>query len=213
MGSLVVLQFVMDPDPHHYKFLSWNVRGLNSSARQEDVKQVVQLYKPDLVCLQEIKMESVSQHTIRNALGHAYQDNFAFLWGKGGIIIAANNVTMNISNPSTSNHTLSVSAKDLRTRKSWLFTGVYGHQGTLEKKLFIRELRHLKQGALQSWLIMGDFNLVYQDEDKNSGNLDRTLMHGFRRALNFLEVKEIQLNGRNFTWSNRQANPPMSRID
>jgi hypothetical protein len=59
---------------------------------------------------------------------------------------------------------------------------------------------------------MGDFNLVYKDEDKNSGNLNRTLMHRFIRALNFLEVKEIQLNGRKFTWTNRQANPSMSRI-
>jgi exonuclease III len=55
------------------------------------------------------------------------------------------------------------------------------------KKLFIRELRQLKQTTPQSWLIMGDFNLVYKDEDKNSGNLNRTLMHRFIRALNFLE--------------------------
>jgi exonuclease III len=66
----------MDSDQQQYKKNSWNVRGLNSPARQEEVKQVIQIYRPDLVCLQETKMESVSQLSIRNALGHVYQDNY-----------------------------------------------------------------------------------------------------------------------------------------
>jgi hypothetical protein len=60
---------------------------------------------------------------------------------------------------------------------------------------------------------MGDFNLIYQDEDKSLGNMDRIIMHRFRKTLNHLEVKEVRLNGRKYTWSNRQANPTMSRID
>lgn len=35
----------------------------------------------------------------------------------------------------------------------------------------------------------------------------------FRRALNHLEVKEINLADRKFTWSNGQANPTLTRID
>jgi hypothetical protein len=42
-------------------------------------------------------------------------------------------------------------------------TGVYGPQGDLEKAMFIRELRGLKQGALDKWLILGDFNLIYKE--------------------------------------------------
>jgi exonuclease III len=73
----------MDSDQQQYKKISWNVRGLNSPARQEEVKQVIQIYRPDLVCLQETKMESVSQLSIRNALGYVYQDNYAFLLALG----------------------------------------------------------------------------------------------------------------------------------
>jgi hypothetical protein len=60
---------------------------------------------------------------------------------------------------------------------------------------------------------MGDFKLVYNEQDKNSGQLDRSLMHRFRRALNHIEIREVLINGRKFTWSNKQANPTMSRID
>jgi hypothetical protein len=35
----------------------------------------------------------------------------------------------------------------------------------------------------------------------------------FIRALNHLEVKEIQLIGRKYTWSNSQQNPTLTRID
>jgi exonuclease III len=45
----------MAPIRHQFKMLTCNVRGLNSNARQEDVKQVIQLYKTDLVCIRDKK--------------------------------------------------------------------------------------------------------------------------------------------------------------
>jgi exonuclease III len=40
----------MDIVNHQYSILSWNVRGLSSRAKQEDVKQLVSMCKPDLIC-------------------------------------------------------------------------------------------------------------------------------------------------------------------
>jgi hypothetical protein len=82
-------------------------------------------------------------------------------------------------------------------------TGVYGTQGDLEKKMFIRELRGLKPVVGDNWLILGDYNLIYREQDKNAGSLNRRMMLRFRRALNYLEVKEIHLSSRKFTLSNR----------
>jgi hypothetical protein len=86
-----------------------------------------------------------------------------------------------------------------------MLTGVYGPQGELEKKLFIRELRHLKLTTPSLWLLLGGFNLIYKAQDTNNGNLNHRLMHRFRRALNYLELKEIHLRGRKFTWSNNES--------
>jgi hypothetical protein len=82
-------------------------------------------------------------------------------------------------------------------------TGVYGTQGDFEKKMFIRELRGLKPVVGDNWLILGDYNLIYREQDKNAGSLNRRMMLRFRRALNYLEVKEIHLSSRKFTLSNR----------
>jgi exonuclease III len=79
--------------------------------------------------------------------------------------------------------------------------------------MFIQELKQLKQQTLSRWLIIGDFNLIYKDEDKSNGRLNRNLMLRFRRAINFLGIKEIQLVGRKYTWSSSQAAPTMTKID
>jgi hypothetical protein len=59
---------------------------------------------------------------------------------------------------------------------------------------------------------MGDFNLILKAQDKNNGRVNRALMSRFRRALDHLEVKEIDLVGKKFTWSNNQASPTLTRI-
>jgi hypothetical protein len=79
--------------------------------------------------------------------------------------------------------------------------------------MFIRELRDIKQTTNDQWLILGDFNLIYKEQDKNQGTLNRRLMLRFRRVLNSMEVRVVHLNGRKFTWSNGQSSPTMTRID
>jgi exonuclease III len=45
----------MDPT----KILVWNIKGLNSSARQDAVRTMVESSKADILCLQETKMAAV----------------------------------------------------------------------------------------------------------------------------------------------------------
>jgi hypothetical protein len=128
-------------------------------------------------------------------------------------LLAARGPSISLQNPFMTNHTVSAIVYDARCNQSWTISRVYGPQGDLEKKLFIRELRHLKSSIMSSWLMLGYFNLIYRPEDKNNGRLDQRLMHRFRRALNYLEVKEVELEGQKFTWSNSQASPTLTRID
>jgi endonuclease/exonuclease/phosphatase family metal-dependent hydrolase len=84
---------------------------------------------------------------------------------------------------------------------------------TLIKRPFLMELRALKHLVNPAWLILGDFNLIYLDQDKNNGHLNRRTMPRFLRTLNHLEVYEIPLIGKQYLWSNEQNNPILTRID
>jgi hypothetical protein len=61
------------------------------------------------------------------------------------------------------------------------------------------ELCLIRSQCLGSWMIGGDFNLIYRAEDKSNDNLDRAMMGRFRRLLNDLLLKELPLSGRKFT--------------
>jgi hypothetical protein len=63
-------------------------------------------------------------------------------------------------------------------------------------------MKQIKNSTLAKWFLIGDFNMIYQVRDKNNSGLDRNLMNQFSRALNFMEIKEIELIDRCYTWSN-----------
>ena len=63
------------------------------------------------------------------------------------------------------------------------------------------------------WIIAGDFNMIYRAEDKNNSNINRALMGDFRSWINSLELKELPLCGRRFTWSNQREDPTLVKLD
>jgi hypothetical protein len=97
--------------------------------------------------------------------------------------------------------------------RDWWLTCVYGPRGNDEKIAFLQELREVRSVCLGLWMVAGDFNLIYKDEDKNNSNYNRAMMERFRRFINDLALKEIPLHGRQFTWSNQQESPTLVRLD
>jgi len=96
---------------------------------------------------------------------------------------------------------------------SWWLTCVYGPQGMDEKIQFLQELRDIRGGCPGPWVLAGDFNLIYKEEDKNNDNYNRAMMGRFRRLINDLAIKEIPLHGQKYTWSNKQTNPTLVKLD
>jgi endonuclease/exonuclease/phosphatase family metal-dependent hydrolase len=60
------------------------------------------------------------------------------------------------------------------------------------------------------WIVLGDFNMILQAADKSNDNLNRRLMGAFRDVVRDLELKELSLRGRKFSWSNGRT---QTRID
>lgn len=94
----------------------------------------------------------------------------------------------------------------------WL-TSVYGPTDHSLKEGFLVELEGLASSCLGAWLICGDFNLIYQVQDKNNDRLNRRPMQRFRRTIDTLQLAELHLTGRMYTWSNERSRPIMERID
>lgn len=99
--------------------------------------------------------------------------------------------------------TVKVAACNQPTQQWWLTT-VYGPQEDIDKVAFLQELRALRGTLTGPWVLTAD---------KNNGRLSRRMMGRFRRFLNDLELLELHLHGRLFTWSNERTHPTLERID
>jgi exonuclease III len=199
----------MDPS----SILFWNVLDLNGTARQDVVRQTVISSKIDVVCLQETK-EEFSRIELIRLLGPGF-DSFIFLpsvGSSGSILIAWRHQLGYQGVFRIDAHSASVQVCPAEGQPWWL-TCVYGPQGSEAKIQFLQELREVRQACPGPWLIAGDFNLIYNEEDKNNQNLDRAMMCRFRRWINDLSLKEISLHGRHYTWSNGQSNPTLVKLD
>jgi hypothetical protein len=149
-------------------------------------------------------------------MGQDYENNLCFqpaIDTRGGILLGAKKSMFALHFIQSSENFITATVKEQKRNISWIVTRVYGPQGDLEKCMFLREIKRVKGLALPQWLVLGDFNFIYKDHDKSNGRLNRRLMTRFRRALNFIEVKEIELIGRSFTWSNNKSNPTLARIE
>ncbi|XP_066323685.1 uncharacterized protein [Miscanthus floridulus] len=82
----------------------------------------------------------------------------------------------------------------------WWLTNVYGPTARADKADFLQELRDVRASCPGPWLLCGDFNLIYKASDKNNGRLHHGLMRRFRNVIDDLQLEEIHLSGRLFTW-------------
>ena len=61
------------------RILNWNVRGLNTKARRQVVKDLVTEHNCNIVCLQETKMQNLDATIVSEALGPKFANNFTYL--------------------------------------------------------------------------------------------------------------------------------------
>jgi len=66
---------------------------------------------------------------------------------------------------------------------------------------------------LPTWLLLGDFNLILNAQEKNNNRLNLQMINRFRATIDNLELARIELRGKKYTWCNDQQLPTMTRID
>jgi hypothetical protein len=73
--------------------------------------------------------------------------------------------------------------------------------------LGLDELMDVHASMLQQWCVVGFFNLIFKAVQKSNGRLNLRMMNKFRDILDTLELMEMQLSGRHYTWSSGTSSP------
>jgi exonuclease III len=127
------------------KIIVWNVRGLNPLARQNSVRELLNCYGADIICLQETKMAQPSQRTLLSMLGYDFTGSLALpsIGASGGILIAWRRHLGVTGATRTDIHSVCVQFCSEEGHHWWL-TCVYGPQSNEAKIQFLQELRQIR---------------------------------------------------------------------
>jgi mannosylglycoprotein endo-beta-mannosidase len=199
--------------------LSWNVRGLNARARRDAVRTLVDDIRPSIICLQETKLDVIPQTLLLSMLGVAFSE-YAYLPAaetRGGILVAGRQQDVSFGEVLIGCYSVTVSVQPAGgaadVANTWWLTAVYGPQEDAHKLLFLEELEAIRDQCSGPWAVTGDFNLILNEADKSNDRIDRANLRRFRRTVARLELLDLHLHGRCFTWSNERENPTLVRLD
>jgi hypothetical protein len=168
------------------KLMSWNVRGLNDRARRDTVRTMVDDVRPAIVCLQETKLDVISQYVIFSMLGRLRLPTcvaHSRLAGRqhdvvlSDVLVGCFSVTVKVEMRCPTDTDASC----------WWLTCMYGPHDDATKTLFLDELK-----AIFLWLAFR----------RRHSTADRRARHG-------LEAKEECLPGS--TWPRGQRGVPSMR--
>jgi endonuclease/exonuclease/phosphatase family metal-dependent hydrolase len=98
---------------------------------------------------------------------------------RGGIIVAWKSRIVQLDSAHVDLNSVTAQVTPMSGLPWWL-TCVYGPQEDAERSPFSQAVRAAHAGP---WVLCGDFNMIYRDEDKNNDNLHHRMMAHFRRFL------------------------------
>ena len=198
----------------NWSVLCWNVRGLNNPARRGVVRNVVLLHSPTIICLQESKLAVVDSMIISQVCGPKYTE-FLFepaLCTRGGLIVAWDPDVVDIYLLAQQKSFIAVDCCWRLTDTKFRLVTVYGPRSDADKLNFLDDLRPLCHSNLPC-IFIGDFNLIADASNKNNMNINQRMMAAFRRFINELELRDMYLHGRKYTWTNEQQIATKVKLD
>ena len=130
------------------RVLSWNVRGLNDSAKRDSLRNLLRDWNCDLVCLQETKLEDIELCDVRSIWGSRHV-GFSVLRARGatgGVIVLWNTNTLHLISSSNGGFLVTCLMQMRDGSPSWAFTGIYGLQARVDKLRMLEELGRVRDG-------------------------------------------------------------------
>jgi exonuclease III len=135
-----------------WKFLNWNLRGINSKKKWLAVAGQIEESACDIICLQETKREQFDIDYIRKFY-HKKFNKFEYLpliGASGGIIIMWNVSLFNGHIDFQNEFSISVKFSSNLSSNEWILTNIYGPTIQIKKHSFLTGLQILT--CLMTWI-------------------------------------------------------------
>jgi hypothetical protein len=95
----------------------------------------------------------------------------------------------------------------------WILVGVYGAAQDALKPDFLAEMVRICESETLPMLVGGDFNIIRRQEEKNNDNFNARWPFLFNAIIETLDLREIIMSGRQYTWASRREVPTYEKLD
>ena len=189
------------------QIVSWNVRGLNDVSKRMRVRNLLNSWKADIVCLQETKLDSISRSLIRSLWRCRYVDWLCLdsLGASGGIIIMWDTKVVEKVEEAVGLFSVSCKFKEIHSGFEWGFSGVYGPHRDVERQLMWEELSGICAWWDVPWCVGGDFNVVRYPMERGGTDRISPSMQAFSDFIFDMGLVDLPLEGGSITWSNARS--------
>ena len=181
--------------PMNLKILSWNIRGANDSSKRKVIKALLRSQKLDLFCLQETKMQVMSDDVARSLgtgrfLGWEAMNATR---STGGVLVVWDKRSLEMIDKEVGSFSVSCRLKNVDNSFVWAFIGVYGPLSRKDKPSLWEELSAIRGLWEDPWFIGGDFNVIHFPSERSSqGRLNHS-MRQFSKFIDELEMIDLPL--------------------
>ncbi|KAJ1283813.1 hypothetical protein BS78_03G155500 [Paspalum vaginatum] len=169
----------------------------------------------DIICLQETKKAKIVHLFIRNICPVTF-NKFEFvpsMGASGGMLVAWKGNLFDGELVFPNNFAMSLEFTSLVNDASWRLTNIYAPCTADGKRGFLDWFENIHMPLDLEWIILGDFNLIRKPQDRNKPGGDVNDMMAFKQAISSPGLIELPLTGKQFTWSNKQDDPLLERLD
>jgi hypothetical protein len=167
--------------------------------------------------MSEMCRDNVWLPFLKNVWGGGGQD---FQWyclppicRSGGILVGINAATLSVQKVVAGDRCVKFYVKSKADHFCWALVAVYGAAQDESEPEFLAELVRICEEESLPILVGGDFNIIRRQEEKNNDNFNARWPFIFNAIIESLDLREIALSGRQFTWANRRENPTYEKLD
>ena len=90
---------------------------------------------------------------------------------------------------------------------------VYGRRNQITNQISYPKLCEYVQKEALPIVIGGDFNIIRRLDEKNNDNYNDRWPYMFNAVIDTLNLREIEMSGRKFTWANHLQNQTFEKLD
>src|SRR6266498_1813939 len=195
--------------------MTWNSEGFRDPAKHLFVRESIREHRLDFIALLEMGRSNFAIPFLQHlACGLDFAWYCLPLHGRsGGILVGINMETLHVKKVDVGGFCVKVFLRSKTDGFEWVLVPVYGAAQDLHKPEFLSELVRICDSEPLPMLMGGDFNIIRRKEEKSNDNFNARWPSIFNAIIESLDLREIALSGRQFTWANRREVPTYEKLD